>query len=171
MAQVVVDTGPVSTFARTRSLGLLEARIGGRALMPAEVRLEIERGVIRYPDLAEVLRVTWFEQLAPISDPAVLLELARTRLAVAGPTRDPHKNLGEAAAIVIAQHLKVDILIDDFDGANLARARRLRVTDTLELLREAVAFGEMTCQETLRLYEAMRQVSRLPTVSRRDLCN
>lgn len=139
--------------------------------MPTEVRAEIIRGIRRYPQLQAIIDAQWIHIEPLISDIEGLRKLELTRMALAGSTQNPRKNLGEAAVIEQAHVLHADVAIDDFDAAILARQRGFRVLRTGYLLSECVALGELTCQEALALYESMRQVTTLPPLTQRDLCS
>lgn len=167
---VVLDTGPPSTFARVGRLDLLRERLAGRAILPGEVAAELQRGVKSFPALQDVLDADWLEIRPPFDKPDDLILLERTRMALVGSAQNPRKNLGEAAAIVLAQKLDAHAAIDEYDGANLARARGLMVLDSITLLQEAIAMGEISCAEAVKLYEKMRQVSVLPGRTRQQLC-
>lgn len=168
---LILDSGPPSTFARFGRLDLLEMRCVDRARMPTEVRVEIIRGIRAYPQLQAIIDARWIHIEPPISDVERLRKLELTRMALAGSTQNPRKNLGEAAVIEIAYALHADVVIDDFDAVILARQRGLRVLRTGYLLSECVAFGELTCQAAVALYESMRQVTSLPSLAKRDLCS
>jgi predicted nucleic acid-binding protein len=168
---VVLDTGPPSTFARVGRLDLLRERLAGRAILPGEVVAELERGVRAYSALQDVLDADWLEIRPPFDTPDDLVAVERLRMAIVGSAHDPRKNLGEAAAIILAKKLDAHIAIDDYDGANLARARGLMVLDSIKLLQESIAMGELSCAEAIKAYEKMRQVSLLPELTRRQLCS
>lgn len=168
---VVLDTGPPSTFARVGRLDLLRERLAGRAILSGEVVAELERGVKAFPALQDVLDADWVEIRPPFDKPDDLILVERLRMAIVGSAHDPRKNLGEAATIILAQKLDAHVAIDDYDGANLARARGLIVVDSIRLLQESIAMGEISCAEAVKLYEKMRQVSLLPERTRQQLCS
>jgi predicted nucleic acid-binding protein len=139
--------------------------------MPAEVRAEIVRGIAAYPQLRAITEIKWITVTPPVSDIEGLRRLELTRMALAGSTQNPRKNLGEAAVIELARTLNCTVVADDFDAAILARQRGLRVLRSADLLAESIAMGDLTCREAVALYESMREVTSLPALTKKQLCS
>jgi len=75
---------------------------------------------------------------------------------------DPSRDLGEAETLFAADTLNGDFVTDDSAAYDFAR-RRLgsnRTFDTVDLLREAVAHGDMTSYEAKQVADAIRNSGR-----------
>lgn len=60
----VLDTGPLSHFARSQWLGVLKLVLAdGRCVIPDLVAEELQQGQTEHGYLAEVLNATWIEQI------------------------------------------------------------------------------------------------------------
>ncbi len=114
---VVSNTTPLSELAKVGQMGLL-GQVFGQVIIPQEVFDEVTTGT--HPAVSEVNSSTWI-QVRSISHPEQILTLqAETGL-----------DVGECAAIVLAEELEADIvLIDEWAGRKVAQSRNLTVTGT-----------------------------------------
>lgn len=118
---IVADTTPLSELAKVGRLELLRD-IFGIVIIPQEVYDEATVG--NHPATTQVPLASWIE-VQPICDVQRMEALqAQTDL-----------DLGECAAIVLAQELKADqLLIDDLDARKLAKSRGLQLIGTVGIL-------------------------------------
>lgn len=118
---IVADTTPLSELAKVGRLELLRD-IFGIVIIPQEVYNEATVG--NHPAATQVTLASWIE-VQPVCDVQRVEALqAQTDL-----------DLGECAAIVLAQELKADqLLIDDLDARKLAKSRGLQLIGTVGIL-------------------------------------
>jgi predicted nucleic acid-binding protein len=129
MAVVVSDTTPLNYLVLIEAIDVLP-RLYGRVLIPAAVW-----GELAQPGTPEAV-LKWLAQ-----SPA-WLEVTNSKVSP-DPTLS-HLDDGEAHAITLALERRADlILLDERDGAAVARARGLNVTGTLGVLDLAASRGEV----------------------------
>ena len=126
---IVADAGPIIAFARIGRLDVLQA-IAGRLIVPTAVYEELIIRGSGKPGAAEVKRAAWIQQ-REVRD--------RTTLAQFPPSLHP----GEQEAIILAQELGAQILIDERRGRKAARDRGLEVFGSLKVLAEAKRRGRV----------------------------
>jgi predicted nucleic acid-binding protein len=159
----VLDTGPLSAFARVGRLDLLERRYAGRALWALEVRDEIARGVTRYPSLGQILDASWLGPPIRMTDPQVLAEIERLRWALGGPENKPDRHRGEAATIVLARRELAIAVLDDRDARSVAHALGVKFTGTIGILKASVGDRLIGLAEAWDLVQDMGRLGiRLP---------
>ena len=124
---IVADAGPLIAFARIGRLDLLQ-RVVKEIAIPAAVYEELVIKGKGRPGAAEVERSTWVHRKA-VTD----------RAALASFPADLH--LGEREAIVLAQELNAQLLIDERRGRKSATERGLEVLGLLRILAEAKRRG------------------------------
>ncbi|MBW4547853.1 MAG: DUF3368 domain-containing protein [Symplocastrum torsivum CPER-KK1] len=118
---VVSDTTPLSELAKVGQLNLLRD-IFGQVIIPEEVYNEVTTGT--HPAVSAVQSATWIEvrsitnaENVPILQDGIQLDL------------------GECAAIILAEELGVDqLLIDDLAARRVALSRNLPVIGTIGTL-------------------------------------
>lgn len=137
----VLDTGPLSHFARAGWLGALKAVLaGGRALIPDTVEQELYDGVATRPYLQAVLDAEWIEVVAlDTADHLTALAFYAGRL-----VGSDGRNLGEAGVLALAEVEDATAIVDDRVAVNAAHGRSVRVRRTLGLLCEALRSGLLT---------------------------
>lgn len=124
---IVADTGPIIAFARIRRLNLLRQVIEELVIPNAVYDDLVVKGKGR-PGAAEVERGEWIHRKA-VTDQAAVAQLPR----VLHP--------GEREAIVLAQELGAQLLIDEKRGRKIAAERGLEVFGSLRVLAEAKRMG------------------------------
>jgi hypothetical protein len=118
---IVSDTTPLSELAKVGQLNLLRD-VFGRVIIPEEVYNEVTTGT--HPAVSVVQSATWIE-VHSVSD-------TQKVSALQGAT---NLDLGECAAIVLAEELDVDqLLIDDLAARRVALSRNLPIIGTIGIL-------------------------------------
>jgi hypothetical protein len=118
---VVSDTTPLSELAKVGQLNLLRD-IFGQVIIPEEVYNEVTTGT--HPAVSAVQLATWIEVRSITNTENVPILQGATQL-----------DLGECAAIILAEELGVDqLLIDDLAARRVALSRNLPVIGTIGTL-------------------------------------
>ncbi|NEP46972.1 MAG: DUF3368 domain-containing protein, partial [Okeania sp. SIO2H7] len=118
---VVSNTTPLSELAKVGKMYLLRD-IFERVVIPVEVYNEVTTG--KHPAVQQVQSANWIE-VRVVSNPE---EVVRLQM-------ETGLDLGESAAIVLAEELKAQrILIDELAGRMVATTRNLSVTGTAGVL-------------------------------------
>lgn len=163
-APVLHDAVTLLHFAASGHLGLLEERHAAvpEPLWAEAVRSEIANGAAHgHPGCEELLRAQWLgEPVAPAaSDRAGILRLL---VALNDGTGAPAAHAGEAESIYFAEKLDTLFVTDDNGAYDFARWRLGdgRVKDTVDLLRDAVAMGELTPAGALAIADGIRSCDR-----------
>jgi uncharacterized protein len=125
---IVADTTPLSELAKIGELDLLP-QVYGKIMIPTEVYQEITTG--EHPAARLIKSVNWLNICSVIDSEKVSNLQQITQL-----------DLGESAAIILAEELKATlILIDDLEARKVAISRNLSVTGTLVSLLTAKQLG------------------------------
>lgn len=127
---IVADAGPIIAFARIGRLDLLQ-QVVGELIIPEAVYDDLVIKGKGRAGAAEVERSTWIHRKA-----------VTNRAALAG--LPPYLHLGEREAIVLAQELGAQLLIDERRGRNHAAEWGLQVLGSLRILAEAKRRGFLT---------------------------
>lgn len=132
----VLDTGPLSHFARSQWFGVLKAVLhGGRVVIPDVVADELRNGVSQYPHLRVVLDADWIESVA-LDTEEQLKAFAFYTERLVGPDG---RNAGECGVLALAETIPSSIaVVDDRVAVNAAKVRHVKVRRTLGLLCEAI---------------------------------
>ncbi|QBI52498.1 hypothetical protein [Streptomonospora litoralis] len=138
----VLDTGPLSHFARSQWLGVLKLVLkGSRVVIPDVVRDELIRGGAQHPYMHAVFEQSWIEVVALDTD-ELLHAFARYERRLVGANG---KNVGECGVLALAGSLPhATAVVDDRVAGNAAKAANIRVRRTLGLLCEGIYRGELT---------------------------
>ncbi|HYW20925.1 MAG TPA: DUF3368 domain-containing protein [Nodularia sp. (in: cyanobacteria)] len=111
---VVSDTTPLSELSKIGQLDLLYA-VFGRVIIPQEVYQELTTG--NHPAVSAVKAAKWIEVYS-VSDSLLIKQLEL----------ETDLDLGECAAIILAEELNADqLLIDEKSGRKVAIARGLPI--------------------------------------------
>ena len=124
---MVADTGPIIAFARMGRLDLLR-QVVGELLIPNGVYEELVVKGKGRPGATEVEHGGWIHRKA-IADQAALVQLP------------PDLHSGEREAIILAQELKAQLLIDEDRGRRISSARGVEPVGSLWILAEAKRLG------------------------------
>lgn len=118
---VVSNTTPLSKLAKVGYMNLLGESFG-QVIIPQEVYDEVTTGI--HPAVSEVRSATWLEVRSIGDREQVPILQAQTGL-----------DLGECAAIILAEELGADlVLIDEWAARKVAQSRSLPVTGTAGVL-------------------------------------
>ncbi|MDP8963122.1 MAG: DUF3368 domain-containing protein [Cyanobacteriota bacterium] len=121
MVIVVSDTTPLSELAKIGQLTLIRD-IFERVIIPLEVYNEATTGT--HPAVTVVQSASWIE-VQSVSDTQKVLSLQT----------DTRLDLGECAAIILAEELSANqLLLDDLAGRREAQARGLPVIGTVGIV-------------------------------------
>ena len=157
---LVFDNSPLSHFTRAGRLNMLEELVSGhRCFVPVEVRKEIVAGMAKFPDLAEVLGVSWLEPVE-IDEVRELTAFARYKTELGGGT---HENTGEAAVLAWTSVHGGVAVIDERAGSRLAQRDGILVQDSMWLVAQGVQSGVLDRSEAEKLVDDLRATDmRLP---------
>ncbi|WP_419926139.1 hypothetical protein [Candidatus Poriferisocius sp.] len=157
---LVFDNSPLSHFARAGKLNTLEELVHGyRCFVPVEVREEIVKGMVAFPDIAEALVVPWLEPIE-IAEFRELAAFARYKSELGG---GPHENTGEAAVLAWTSVHGGVAVIDERAGSRLAQRDGRLVQDSMWLVAQGVQSGILDRSEAENLVDDLRATDmRLP---------
>lgn len=132
----VIDTGPLSHFARSQWLGVLKAVLqDGRVVIPDVVEAELRGGAGRHHHLRAVLDAGWIDVVSVDTDEQ-LLAFAYYEQRLVGPNG---RNVGECGVLALAETLPAAVaIVDDRAAGKAAAGRGVHVRRTLGLLRDAI---------------------------------
>lgn len=132
----ILDTGPLSHFARSQWLGVLKAVLQeDRVVIPDVVADELHNGVSQHNHLRAVLDAGWIEVVA-LNTEEQLEAFAFYTERLVGPDG---RNVGECGVLALAETIPSSIaVVDDRVAVNAAKVRHVRVRRTLGLLCEAI---------------------------------
>lgn len=140
----VVDTGPLSHFAKSGWLGVLEMLAPDhRIIIPDTVGREIELGSAVHVHLAPVLQHGWIH-VHPVQSAQELEAFGRYARRLVG---NDDRNVGECGVLALAEVHGWTAIVDDAEAvkaANEVPAAPVTVRRTLGLLCEAVREGRLT---------------------------
>lgn len=138
----VLDTGPLSHFARAQWLGILKSVLKDHhVLIPDVVAEELRNGRERHQHLHSVLAADWIETV-PLETPDQLRAFAHYERQLVGPDG---RNIGECGVLALAQTVPHAVaVVDDRVAVEAARDRGVGVRRTLGLLCDAIRAGLLT---------------------------
>lgn len=135
------DTSPLSHFARAGWLGVLKSLVGSRrALIPAQVAVELQQAVDHEHTVGAVLEATWIEHHELRTDKEL-----RAFASFAANLMSDGRNEGETAVLAVAATMpNADAVLDDAAAYKAAQRAGVSCTRTLGLLCDAVREGLLT---------------------------
>lgn len=138
----VLDTGPLSHFARAQWLGVLKVVLKDcRVLIPDVVAEELRNGTEQHHHLRHVLEADWIETV-PLTTPAQLAAFVHYERRLVGPDG---RNIGECGVLALAESFPHAVaVVDDRVAAQASRGRPVTLRRTLGLLCEAIRAGLLT---------------------------
>jgi predicted nucleic acid-binding protein len=157
----VLDTGPLSHFARSQWLGALKAVLkDGRVVIPDVVHDELRTGAALNSQLQAVLNADWIERVS-LDAPAQLAAFAYYEQRLVGVDG---RNVGECGVLALAETTPNAVaVLDDREAVNAAKSRAVKVRRTLGLLCDAIRQDLLTVPLVSALVDdLMRDSYRLP---------
>lgn len=131
---------------------VIEAMLGDRGRIPPAVRMELASARTFSPAVRVLLPDDGLLREVGLTD--VQREQAGALAALLPEKKGgPRENLGEAQAIIVAQHLGAPLLIDDGDGVTAARGRGIKVILGVHLLQHAALIGSLTDTDARDVWE------------------
>lgn len=132
----VLDTGPLSHFAKAQWLGALKLVLADHhVVIPDVVEHEIHQGAGSHPHLVGILPADWIKIVA-LNDPEHVSSFTQFAKALVGPDG---RNLGECGVLALAQNLDSAVaVIDDRAARKAADEAGLQVRGTVGLLCDAI---------------------------------
>jgi hypothetical protein len=162
----IVDAVTLRHFGVIERMSVLEHRVDGypRPRWTETVRSEVLAGIDQ-PECLAVLAAGFLGQpyeVPPEDLPAIMRLRIALRAATGDQDDDPTRDLGEAESIHIVEKLNGAFVTDDAIAYDFARRRigSNRVFDTVDLLREAVAYKELSSSEAQHIADAIRNSGR-----------
>ncbi|WP_345610015.1 hypothetical protein [Streptomyces sanyensis] len=138
----MLDTGPLSHFAKAQWLGVLKAVLKEhRVVIPDVVAVELRNGSAQHHQLRSVLEADWVETVS-LESPTELLAFAEYERRLVG---SDGRNIGECGVLALAETLPNAVaVVDDRVAVKAARDRSVVVRRTLNLLCDAIRSGLLT---------------------------
>jgi hypothetical protein len=161
---LLYDAVTLRHFAAVGRLDILEER---HAFRPGPHWTEavhdeiVEAATLGLPGCHAILAASWLgEPLAPSAND--LRPVLATQIGLNDGRRPPTQHAGEAESIYFADKLGGIFATDDNAAFEFAATRIgvARVVDTVGILREAVAMGEVTGRDAVATAEAIRAAGR-----------
>jgi predicted nucleic acid-binding protein len=160
---IVVDTGPLWSFAVVDRLDLLGVRMTGRAAWTTAVREEVRRNTAANPFLEDVLDLSWLPEPVDLAEIGLAKSAFNLRQRLASAGDHPLEHLGEAESIVYAKHLgAASFLTADLDASRRAKFEGVHVIWTTTVLGELVADGDLREADGWDLCQRLQRLGRLP---------
>ncbi|MES9509521.1 hypothetical protein ABWJ92_24415 [Streptomyces sp. NPDC000609] len=138
----VLDTGPLSHFAKAQWLGVLKSILKDHSvLIPDVVAEELRNGAEQHHHLRSVLEAEWIRTV-PLETSDQLAAFVHYERQLVGPDG---RNIGECGVLALAETLPDAIaVVDDRVATAAARGRPVTVRRTLGLLCDAIRAGILT---------------------------
>lgn len=156
----VLDTGPLSHFAKAQWLGVLKVVLKDhRVLIPDVVAEELRNGSGRYHHLRSALEADWIETV-PLTSSSQISTFVYYERQLVGPNG---RNVGECGVLALAETLPNAVaVVDDRVAVEVSRGR-VTVRRTLGLLCDAIRAGLLTVPLVSALADdLLQQQYRLP---------
>jgi len=159
------DNTVLCNFAAVDRLPLLEKVLDSRGRWTQAVAFEAEQSARHLPRLHTAIEDGWLGTPIEIDDPREIALVDRLRRVVfGGSSKRPLQHLGEAETLVVIQHragLANSIWVtDDGEAGHYARRRGIKVRNTVDIMRKAVAGNLVPAAEGHRLLHSMLAANR-----------
>ncbi|MFV2087370.1 nucleotide-binding protein [Micromonospora sp. LOL_021] len=157
----VLDTGPLSHFARSQWLGVLKAVLANvTVVIPDVVEAELRDGATRHSYLQMVLDADWVG-VVRLDQSAQITAFTYYKQRLVGPDG---RNVGECGVLALAEATpRAVAVVDDRVARNAAKSRKVEVRGTLGLLCDAIRQELLTVPLVNALADDLLQNSyRLP---------
>jgi predicted nucleic acid-binding protein len=159
MNVLVLDSSPLSCFAKAKQLPMLELLTGGYVRVTTRAVLdELRQGVRDHPEIAEVEELSWL-QVEPLDSLAELRIFAAYSAIFGNGPRD----IGEATVLAWAEAHGATAMTDDQVAVQAAQSRGVAVVRTLALVARGVHKDVLTRERAESLVEELlRAGARFP---------
>jgi hypothetical protein len=159
------DNTVLCNFAAVDRLDLLKSVLGGRGRWTEAVAYEASRSAAKLPSLRALPYEGWLDEPIEIIDPKDIQKIAQIRRAVFDGTDDePLKHLGEAQTCYVIKNWASLAgswwISDDIDALRHARFQNITTRETIDIIRIAVADGDIGAAEAFRLMNQMADSDR-----------
>ena len=158
MAVLVLDSSPLSTFARARQLPMLDRLFEKDERVTATAVIqELHEGLPAYPELQEAIDLPWLrvENLANLKELRLFAEYAR-RLGAG------MHDIGEATVLAWAEAHSATAFTDDDVAVQIGRERGVNVVRTLSLVARGVKHDHFESEADRLVDELLRAGGRFP---------
>ncbi|MBB5806378.1 putative nucleic acid-binding protein [Saccharothrix ecbatanensis] len=143
----VLDTGPLSHFAKQQWPGVLRAVVNDRdALIPDAVEVELRAGVGSHPHLQFVVDASWLQPVELVGEVELEAYAKFSRYLVVR-----ERNRGEAAVLALASISGGVAVVDDSAARKVADRHGVEHIGTLGLLCESIRSGLLTVRLVAQL--------------------
>jgi hypothetical protein len=159
------DNTVLCNFAAVERLDLLKIILNGRGRWTEAVAHEASRSARYLPGLGNLPLEGWLDEPIEVSDQADVRKVERIRRGVFGGTQDrPLRHLGEAQTCYVilnwAAFAGAWWLSDDGEAVRYARRQGITTRETIDLMRIAVARGDLTARDAFDLMMKMAEHDR-----------
>lgn len=163
---VFPDNTVLCNFASVGRLDLLETILRGRGRWTEAVAAEAVASSRLLPDLTNLPSAGWLGEPIEVTDEADVAQIERVRRAVFGGTDDqPTKHLGEAQTCHVLKRWREFAgswwVSDDGEALRYARYQGITTRETIDLVAEAVAMGDLSSGAGFGLLHAMADTDRV----------
>jgi len=157
---VFPDNTVLCNFAAVHCLDLLEGWLRGRGRWTEAVADEARRSAVHLPDIQLLLDRGWLGQGIAIQDPRAVARVEHLRRDVFGGTgARPLQHLGEAQTCHLLREVPAWSdswwVSDDRDSLDYARFVGITTRETIDLVREVIADGDLTAVAGYALMKEM----------------
>lgn len=159
------DNTVLCNFACVERLDLLEAVLNGRGRWTSAVAHEAAQSANQLSPLLGLHAAGWLGAPIEITEEQHIRQVQRIRRVVFGGTDDqPLKHLGEAETCFILQEWEEYKgswwISDDREALRYARFQRITTRETIDLIAEAIANGDIDANSASRLMKEMEEQDR-----------
>lgn len=164
------DNTVVGHFAAVDRIDLLQSVLGDHGMWTEAVAYESLRSQEKRAAFLTLRSTGWLDKPIEFTDPADIRMIARIQRAVFGGRPDqPLKHLGEAQTCYVIKHWAPFAgswwISDDRETIRYARLQNITTRETIDIVRTAVANGDISAPEAFGLMTRMAdsdRVLRLP---------
>lgn len=159
------DNTVLCNFASVERLDLLEAVLNGRGRWTSAVAHEAEQSANQLSPLLGLRAAGWLGAPIEITEEQHIRQVQRIRRVVFGGTDDqPLKHLGEAETCFLLKEWEEYAgswwISDDREALRYARFQGITTRETIELIAEAVANGDIDAKSAFDLMKEMADQDR-----------
>lgn len=159
------DNTVLCNFACVERLDLLEAVLNGRGRWTSAVAHEAEQSANQLSQLLGLRAAGWLGEPIEVTEEQHIRQVQRIRRVVFGGTDDqPLKHLGEAETCFLLKEWEEYAgswwISDDREALRYARFQGITTRETIDVIAEAVANGDIDEKSAFDLMEAMANQDR-----------